>query len=237
MASGTLLPPVATAPARPRPTQAEVDEEDCWLKKIVSSVSLPSLHRGPRPRMWELAEGADEDLDAEGEPCNSNGRARRASFASQPEELSARDAELDSAAKASGYCDKRKQLKQVDLYAKQLSHADKHRQLKQMFREERQLGRGDGRSLCSNYAANTKRGGVKETPSRRKMIDQQKTEQSIKQIQGHLHGCSHARHELMEMQRTMSKMAGNMDLAGRASFTDLKAAFGSALHKHDADEF
>merc|ERR1719311_1658139 len=41
----------------------------------------------------------------------------------------------------------------------------------------------------------------KRKPSKEpRKIDQQQTEKSIKRIESHLHGCSHARHELMEMQ-------------------------------------
>lgn len=218
----TLLPAVPE-----RRMQAEVDEEETWLKR---TVSLPSLPRGPRPLLWQRAEGTsspamESDLRRSKSDLSAQPNALRSSSGKwnlNPEEALSRDAEQGAGAKcsgSSGYPEKRKRDKKIDLVARECAHVDKHRQLKQMLREERQVS--GSLSSCKRLV-----GGLvtsKDTPWRRKLIDQQKTEKSIKRIEGHLHGCSHARHELVAMQRKM------------ALLSDPPTTFCSDLHHIFAD--
>jgi len=151
------------------------------------------------------------------------------------EDAGTKDAQGGAAAKGASNSDKRKQRKKVDLFAMQSAHVDKHRQLKQMLREKRKMegSLANSRSLVGNFMSS------KDAPWRplhnRKLHDQQKTEQSIKRIQGNLHGCSHARHELMEMQKRMS----HLTCAPPSTLcSELKHAFADTLRrKHSEDEF
>jgi hypothetical protein len=218
--------------------QAEVDEEESWLKR---TVSLPSLPRGPRPSLWQRAEGENSfGMDGDFRRSKSDMlsaqsnllRSSSGKWNLNPEEALSRDASFENAARcsgASGYPEKRKKEKKIDLLARESAHMDKHRQLKQMLRQERQ----DSGSLSS-----CKRlvGGLMSSKDthRRKLIDQQKAEKSIKRIQGHLHDCSHARHELVAMQRKMALLSD----PPMTFCSDLHHIFADTLKRtHSQDDF
>jgi len=214
-------------------------EEERWLKR---TVSLPALTKDPRPLMWLRAEGPEESSD-DGllgfdfrTPARPSSQAyaisRRRSYGDAEDALSG-GATLDSVAKGSVLIDKRKRMKKIDLFARESAHVDKHRQLKVMLREQRQ----NARSLsCSRHLVGHLERSKDGSVRCRKMIDQQKMEKSVSRIAGHIHGCSHARHELQEMQKKMAFAVSPGP--STALGCDLKGAFADALRRpHTPDNF
>lgn len=182
--------------------------------------------------MWQKAEGLDSRGNSPRSDDDFDTRtSSQPSIARRRSSLEIAYSELEGDDKGSKYTDKRRNTKKLDLYdlaAKESAHVDKHRQLKVMLREQRQ----QDRSLsCSRHLvahlARSKDGSTRC----RKMIDQQRMEKSVSRIAGHLSGCSHARHELQEMNK---KMASFLAPSPSACSFDLKDAFGDALRRQRA---
>jgi hypothetical protein len=86
----------------------------------------------------------------------------------------------------------------ADLAAKESKHNNSRRHLKKRLREERQ----NSRSVF--YSMNlVGKSAMKDDPSKMR-LDRARSEKSVQRIEGHLRDCSHARHELMEMQKKMA---------------------------------
>lgn len=181
--------------------------------------------------MWQKAEGLSSQCDS---PLSDDDllygfgsrTVSQPSIARRRSSLEIAYSELEGDDKGQKYTDKRKSTKKFDLHdlaAKESAHADKHRQLKVMLREQRQQSRSlsSSRHLVS-HLARSKDGSTRC----KKMIDQQRVDQSVSRISGHLHGCSQSRHELQEMTK---KMASVLAPSPSASNLDLKNAFGDAF--------
>jgi len=247
--TGISLPPVAeTAPER---RVHEPEDEERWMKKTNGTVSLPSLtQQGPRPTMWQRAEGQDCSSPVNNEEdswlrrtigtvhmplLRSTSRVR---FSTQDEvqvqEDSCRGAVPEAVSKAAALFEKRsKKLKRVDLYAREHAHLEKHRQLKTTLRDQRHLDRS---LSCSRHLVEKPiPKGSKDKC--RKLLDQQFQEQLGKRIENHITGCSNARQELMEMQRKMALVCPPPPSEVRVSLmSDLKGAFADVLHRPHAAE-
>jgi len=225
----------------------QFDEEDRWLKR---TVSLPALSREPRPLMWQRAEGLEESRTGSAPspthgdrfsletldfrtPARPSSQAchfsKKKTLGAEAEDVLCGGGSMECAGKESVFMDKRKRMKKIDLAARESAHVDKHRQLKVMLREQRKMDRSlsCARHLVGHLERN------KDGPWRRKMIDQQKMEKSVNRIAGHLHGCSHARHELQEMQKKMA-FALSPGPTAAVSF-DLRHAFEDAVGRPHAD--
>jgi len=233
-ATGGLLPAVASPTGR-------VDEEDRWLKKTNNTVSLPCLPRGPRPLMWQRAEGdeccnspfgAEEDswlkrtVGAVHKPLS----LLRGKSSADLEDFPCRDTVSNSLSKGSALLDKPRRLKTIDLVARESAHMDKHRQLKTMLREQRQMEQPLSRARHLVEKQKRSKDGPKDARCR-KLLDQQHTEQYVRRIAGHLQGCSQSRHELMEMQKKMGFAMVCAPPPPTTVCSDLKSAFADMLHR------
>jgi len=224
-AGADLLP---TAERRPH-REAGCDEEDSWLKR---AVSLPSLPKGPRSFLWSRAEGSEVCGGGDAQLRKQVSLTHLASKCFEDHDAPA--PKIDAGTRATSDSEKRslyRRAKKMDLVAKEAAHVDKHRQLKQILREQRQ---GEKSLSCSRHLVGHLVSS-KDGCWRRKLQDQAKTEQSIKRIEENLHGCSHARHELMEMQRKLALVCNPIPAATLCS--DLKHAFSDTLRRnHSFDE-
>jgi len=236
-ATGYMLPAVEPNER----VHAEAEEEDRWLKR---TVSLPALSREPRPRMWQRAEGPEGSESRVGSAPCSDEAAFRLDFRTPARANSQAptinwdridpDAEvlhftsggaaLEQSSKGYPRMDKRRRSKVIDwndLAARESEHVDKHRQLKVMLREQRL---GDRSLSCSRHLVGHL-ARSKDGPCR-KIIDRQKMEKSVNRIAGHITGCSHARHEMHELQKQMAALC-----APPTDNYDLKHAFGDAFRR------
>lgn len=222
-------------------------EEDArWLKStaLKRSVSLPAIskdNRGQFSSMWQKAEGSSSPGGSS--HGSDEGRIGQEILRTVSAPLNkmrfAVDIDLGEGRKDSGKAhgdgDKRakssKLVRNIDLNAKESAHADKRRQLKAILREQRAADRS---LSCSKHLVGFL-SKSKDGPYRRKMCDQQKMQESVSRIAGHIHGCSHARHDLQELSKKMAMVCAPPSATAVLS-GDLKHAFADAIRKTHQDD-
>lgn len=220
----------------------ENNEEEQWLKKALpKTVSLPSLPKGPRPSMWQRAEGPDTgsspcgDEDSWLKRTSGSRSLLRASpkwksnaddegdmfgfGCDEPAMMKCRSAVLD---KQPGCAPKK--TKKIDLVAKEFAHLDKHRQLKSILKDQRQMDR----SLSHSRFLVEKPKNFKD-PRCNKIRDAQNTEESVRRISSHISSIPKARHDILELQRKMASVCAPPPVSSVAA--DLKCAFADMLHR------
>lgn len=120
---------------------------------------------------------------------------------------------------------------------KELVHLAKKKQLRTLFREERQTTDRTSRSssLCRQLVERVK-ANDDSWHWRADLQHKQEAEKSVQRIEGHMRGCSNARHELMQMQKKLNKMCTLPPAIPSDISTNLRQVFASALGRRSAAE-
>lgn len=105
-------------------------------------------------------------------------------------------------------------------------HIAEQRRLKKLLREKRKSSRSV--SECRHLVGSSMTG---DDASVHRQIDRQEAIKSFQRIEDHMRGCSHARHELVEMQKKMGRLCATREVSA-----NLRQAFSGSLDKIQGPE-